>query len=114
MSGCLFCRIVAGEIPSDKVYEDEEILAFRDIEPCAPVHILIIPKRHIPGVPELSVSTDTLIGKIFRLAARLAREEGVEESGFRVVVNSGPDAGQAVPHLHYHLLAGRKLDWPPG
>lgn len=109
MTGCLFCKIAAGEIPSNKVYEDEEILAFRDINPQAPTHILIIPKKHIASLAEVSEEDAALLGKMQILARKLAEEDGVLVSGFRVISNSGPDSGQEVAHLHYHLMGGRDL-----
>ncbi len=112
--GCLFCEIVAGRNPADIVYQDDEVIAFRDIQPRAPVHVLIVPKKHISGVTEIEEADRELIGRIFLAAKEIARRESVYECGFRVVVNSGPDAGQAVDHLHFHLLGGRKLAWPPG
>lgn len=109
MSDCLFCKIAAGEIPSTKVYEDEEVLAFRDIAPKAPVHILLIPKKHLASLAEAGPEDAALLGKMQLLARRLAEQEGVAESGFRVVANSGPNSGQEVAHLHYHLLGGELL-----
>jgi histidine triad (HIT) family protein len=114
MNDCLFCRIIEGRAKASVVYRDEFVVAFKDIKPRAPVHILIIPRKHIASVPDIEPNDDTLIGQIFRVAAQLAREHGIAESGFRVVVNSGPDAGQSVFHLHYHLLGGRQMGWPPG
>ena len=104
---CLFCKIIAGEIPSTKVYEDDTIYAFRDINPQAPTHILIVPKKHIACAAELTESDGAMVGHIFAVAAQLARDEGL--SSYRVVTNSGEDAGQTVQHLHFHLLGGRKL-----
>ena len=109
MSDCLFCKIAAGEIPSAKVYEDEEILAFRDIAPKAPVHILLIPKKHLASLAEAGPDVSAVLGKMQRLARQLAEKEGVAESGFRVLTNSGPNSGQEVAHLHYHLLGGEPL-----
>lgn len=114
MNSCLFCGIVEGKIKAKTVYEDERIVAFADIRPQAPVHILLIPRKHIAGVLDIEPGDRELIGDIFQVAARLAREKGIADSGFRVVVNSGADAGQSVFHLHYHLLGGRSLTWPPG
>lgn len=111
---CLFCRIVRGETPSEKVYEDPSVVAFKDIRPRAPVHLLIVPRRHIETLLEVAEGDKELIGHIFRVAASLARDHGVAESGFRVVVNCGPAAGQSVYHIHFHLLGGRALSWPPG
>ena len=109
MSDCLFCKIAAGEIPSAKVYEDEEILAFRDIAPKAPVHILLIPKKHLARRAAAGPDDAALLGKMQLLARQLAEKEGVAESGFRVLTNSGPNSGQEVAHLHYHLLGGEPL-----
>jgi histidine triad (HIT) family protein len=114
MSACLFCRIVAGEIPAEVVLEDPEVLVFRDIHPQAPVHLLIIPKKHVARLSELSPDDDGRVLAAHRAARVLAEKFGLTESGFRLVVNNGRDAGQAVDHLHYHLLGGRPLGWPPG
>jgi len=111
---CIFCKIANGEIPTEKVYEDDRIIAFKDVNPGAPVHILIIPKKHIPGLSALTEDDTALMGKIILIAAQLAKEMSVSESGFRIVANNGPDAGQSVGHIHFHLLGGRKLGWPPG
>ncbi len=114
MNDCLFCKIIAGEIPSNRVYEDGEILAFRDIEPQAPEHIIIIPKEHISSANELNEENCMVVGKIFAVAAKIARELGFANSGYRVVNNCGADGGQTVGHIHFHLLGGRSLQWPPG
>ncbi len=114
MSDCLFCGIVDGKIKANLVYQDDAVVAFKDIAPKAPVHILIIPRQHLVGVSDIGEPDRALIGQIFQVAARLAREQGIAESGYRVVVNSGADAGQSVFHLHYHLLGGRQMSWPPG
>lgn len=114
MAECVFCRIAAGEIPAAKVYESERLVAFRDINPQAPVHILIIPRRHVSSVLDLEEADCALVGEIHLLAARLARQEGVAENGFRLLTNTGAAAGQSVAHLHFHLLGGRALGWPPG
>lgn len=111
---CLFCRIVARELPSNIVYEDNLVLGFRDIKPQAPVHILIVPKQHVARVTDLSNETLPLVSHIHNVAKQLARTENIAASGFRLVINDGPDAGQSVDHIHYHLLGGRKLTWPPG
>jgi histidine triad (HIT) family protein len=113
MNDCLFCRIVKGEIPSRKVYEDEQVYAFEDIQPGAPTHILIVPKRHLAGLAEAAPGDAALLGALQLRAATLARERGLGR-GYRTVVNVGPDAGQSVCHLHLHLLGGRPLAWPPG
>ena len=111
---CLFCKIVAGDIPSAKVYEDDKVYAFRDIEPQAPVHILIIPKEHIASANELTEENVSIVGHIFAVAAKIAKEEGIAEGGYRIVNNCGEDGGQTVKHLHFHMLGGRSLAWPPG
>jgi len=111
---CLFCKIAAGEIPSTKVYEDDLVYAFRDIEPQAPVHILIIPKQHIFSVNEINDENCAIVGHIFKVAAEIAKNEGVAEDGYRIVSNIGENGGQTVKHLHYHMLGGRSLQWPPG
>jgi histidine triad (HIT) family protein len=114
MSDCLFCGIIEGKIKGDVVYQDESVVAFNDIGPKAPVHILIVPRKHIATVLDIEPGDGPLIGDIFRVAAKLAEERGIAKDGFRVVVNCGADAGQTVFHLHYHLLGGRHLGWPPG
>ena len=108
MNDCLFCKIVAGVIPSTKVYEDETVLAFRDIAPMAPTHILVIPKTHIASVAEITAENSGVVAHIFEVIAKIARDEGLEE-GFRVVSNCGPHAGQTVHHLHFHILGGQQL-----
>lgn len=110
---CLFCNIIAGEIPSKKLYEDDKVLAFYDIDPQAPVHFLVIPKAHIPSADALDADNSAIVGYIFQTIARLARELGLQD-GYRIVNNCGEDGGQTVPHLHFHVLAGRSLAWPPG
>jgi histidine triad (HIT) family protein len=114
MTECLFCKIAAGELPSEIVYQDDEILAFRDINPQAPVHILLIPHEHIPTLLETEPGHTELLGKLQRTAVALARQAGIAEEGFRLVTNCLEGAGQAVFHLHLHLLGGRALGWPPG
>ena len=111
---CLFCKIVAGEIPSTKVYEDDSAYAFLDIEPQAPTHIIIVPKQHIASANELTDDNAEVVGHIFAVAAKLAQEQGFAENGWRIVNNCGKDGGQTVGHLHFHVLAGRNLGWPPG
>lgn len=113
MSDCLFCKIAAGEIPSKKVYEDELCYAFYDIDPKAPVHFLVIPKAHIPSAAAISPENSQVVARIFEIIALLAREMGFAD-GFRVVSNVGEQAGQSVRHLHFHVLAGRDMTWPPG
>lgn len=110
---CLFCKIVAGQIPADKLYEDDEVLAFRDISPQAPVHFLVIPKKHIVGPAFIEAEDELLIGKMLRAAARIAADQGIGD-GYRLVFNNGADAGQTVFHLHLHILGGRHMHWPPG
>ncbi len=111
---CLFCRIVAGEIPAQMIYEDNECLAFRDINPQAPWHALVIPRRHIESLSAAEEGDATLLGQLLRAAARIAHEEGVAAGGYRTVINTGANAGQSVFHLHVHALGGRALGWPPG
>ncbi|MFD0715081.1 histidine triad nucleotide-binding protein [Paenibacillus sp. GCM10027626] len=106
---CIFCKIIAGELPSNKVFENERIVAFHDIQPAAPVHILIIPKKHIPTMNDVTAEDDALIGELFSVARQLAKQLGVDESGYRLVNNCNPDSGQLVYHLHIHLLGGEKL-----
>ena len=113
-SDCIFCKIVAGEIPSTVVYETDEILAFRDINPQAPTHVVMIPKAHHPDVASLADREPALAGALLAAAGEVARQEGVAESGYRVVFNTGPEAGQSVFHVHLHLLGGRAIAWPPG
>ncbi len=113
MKDCLFCKIVAGEIPSSKVYEDERVLAFRDIDPKAPVHVLVIPKKHAASVLQLGDGEYEIAAHILRVMCQLSKELGLE-GGFRIVTNTGPDGGQSVDHLHFHLLGGRAMGWPPG
>lgn len=112
-SDCLFCRIVAGEIPAEKVFETDTVLAFRDINPIAPSHVLLIPKRHIPTVDDLTAAHDAEIGELMRAASEVARLEGLK-NGYRLVINCGKGAGQVVMHVHVHLVGGRRLGWPPG
>ncbi|MBC7287489.1 MAG: histidine triad nucleotide-binding protein [Armatimonadetes bacterium] len=114
MPDCIFCRIVRGEIPADIVYRDEDVVAFRDINPQAPVHILVVPVRHIPELNETSDDDAVLLGKLLLTAVKIAGQEGIGGSGYRLVVNQGRDAGQSVDHLHVHLLGGRAMAWPPG
>ena len=114
MSDCIFCRIVAGEIPSRKIYEDDDMLAFHDIQPAAPIHFLVIPKQHIASAAALTEDDAALLGHIYAVIAQLCKKLGVDESGYRVVTNVGADGGQSVKHLHFHVLAKRSLAWPPG
>lgn len=109
MDDCVFCKIIKGEIPSNIVYEDEEIIAFRDIHPCAPIHILVIPKRHITSLVDLKEDDERVIGKIYTVINQIAKKEGIADKGFRVIVNCGEDGGQVVKHIHFHLLGGKKM-----
>ena len=109
MEDCLFCKIVKGEIPCNKVYEDEEVLAFYDINPVASIHILVIPKKHIASVAHLTNEDEALVGKIYSVINKIAEEKGFKENGFKVIVNCGKDGGQEVMHLHFHILAGENL-----
>ncbi len=113
MTDCLFCKIIAGSVPARKVYEDEKALAFEDLRPQAPTHVLIVPKKHIVDINEATEADAELIGYCNIIAARIARERGIEK-GYRTVYNVGPDSGQSVFHLHLHLIGGRKMRWPPG
>jgi len=110
---CLFCKIVAGEIPSKKVFEDDLTYAFRDINPQAPTHVLVVPRKHIASLAETSVEDQEMLGYLHLVAASIAKSEGLSK-GFRTVINTGPDGGQTVDHLHVHLLGGRAMLWPPG
>lgn len=114
VNNCLFCRIIEGEISAKMVFEDERLVAIEDIAPVAPLHLLIIPRKHIVNALDLEPADDELIGHVFRVAARIARERGVAESGFRIVANNNAGAGQSVFHIHFHLIAGRLMEWPPG
>jgi diadenosine tetraphosphate (Ap4A) HIT family hydrolase len=111
---CIFCKIVAGEIPAAKIFEDELSVAFRDINPQAPTHALVIPRTHIASLSDAGEGDEALLGHLLRVAARVAADEGHAEGGFRTVINTGAGAGQSVFHVHAHVLAGRKLTWPPG
>lgn len=113
MSDCLFCRIIKGELPANKVYEDDRVIVIEDIAPVAPLHLLVIPREHIVNSFDLRQEHEALIGHVFTVAGRLAREKGAE-AGFRIVNNNNAGAGQSVFHIHFHLLAGRSLQWPPG
>jgi len=111
---CLFCRIVSGEIPASKVYEDADVIAFNDINPQAPLHVLVIPKRHIATLNDVGDGDEAIVGTLVRTAAAIASEKGFAERGYRTVFNCNAEAGQTVFHIHLHLLAGRRLGWPPG
>ena len=114
MPDCLFCAIASGDIPAKTVRESSRAIAFRDINPQAPTHVLVIPREHYPDLAALAAAGDGLLDEVATLADQVARDEGVAESGYRVVFNTGPDAGQTVHHVHAHLLGGRPLEWPPG
>jgi len=111
---CLFCRIVAGEIPSTKVAEDDTVIAFRDIAPRSPTHVLVVPREHIPSAADLTDHDAPTLGRVFAMAADVARAEGIAEGGYRIVTNVGTWGGQTVDHLHFHLMGGRAFSWPPG
>ena len=111
---CLFCRIVAGEVPAKKVYEDDRLIAFDDINPQAPMHVLVVPKAHVATLNDLDATHDALVGEMIRRGAAIAAERGYSQRGFRTVFNCNADAGQAVFHIHLHVLGGRALKWPPG
>lgn len=112
MTDCIFCKIVDKQIPSDIVYEDDKVIAFNDVEPQAPVHILVIPKKHIKSLNELE--DKDIVEHIFTIIPKIAKEQGIKEEGYRVVNNTGKYGGQTVDHIHFHLLGGRQLTWPPG
>ena len=114
MNDCLFCRISAKKIPAKLVYEDRKAVAFEDIHPQAPVHVLIVPKKHISTSLDITDEDDGLIGHLFRIAGQIAKEKGIAERGFRLLMNTNPEAGQSVYHIHLHLLGGRQMHWPPG
>ena len=114
MTDCLFCKMIKGDIKPDTVYEDDEVLAFRDINPPAPVQVLIIPKLHIATINDLQAEHNALVGKLFQAAKQVATQEGLEQRGYRTVMNCNAEAGQSVYHIHLHLLAGRPMRWPPG
>ncbi len=111
---CLFCRIVAGRIPSTQIYSDDTVIAFRDVNPQAPLHALVVPRAHIPSINSPEAEDGTVLSALVKAANHVAREEGIVESGYRLVWNVGPDAGQSVFHVHLHSLGGRRLGWPPG
>lgn len=114
MENCLFCKIICGELPADKIFEDEFCLAFRDINPQAPTHILIIPKEHIVSLAKIKDDQKEILGHLLIVAAKLAKQEGIIEKGFRTVINTNVEAGQTVFHIHVHILGGRYMGWPPG
>lgn len=114
MEECIFCKIIAGELPGDIVYHDEQVTAFRDIHPVGPTHILIVPNKHIPDINSITEEDETLIGHMFFIAKQLAIQEKINESGYRLIINNGADAGQIVFHLHLHLIGGQKMRYPMG
>ncbi|MGI6485087.1 MAG: histidine triad nucleotide-binding protein [Thermoanaerobacterales bacterium] len=114
MLDCIFCKIASHEIPSDVVYEDDYVIAFKDINPQAPVHLLIVPKKHLESVMDIREEDSIILNKIIQVAQHLARQNNIDKKGFRIVVNTGEEGGQTVNHLHFHLLAGRFMTWPPG
>ena len=114
MSDCLFCKIAAGELPSNKVYEDENVFAFHDLNPKAPTHVLIIPRQHIATINDIQPENSALVGQLYLTAKQIAQDMGFSDAGYRVVMNCNQDAGQTVFHIHLHLLGGRQLGWPPG
>ena len=114
MTDCLFCKMASGDIKPDIVFENDDVLAFRDINPQAPTHVLIIPKQHITSINHIEADDEALVGKLYTAAKTIAKQEGFADNGYRVVMNCGEDAGQTVFHIHLHLLGGRKLAWPPG
>ena len=114
MADCLFCKIVAGQVPATIVFQDDHLVAFKDITPRAPTHVLIVPRRHIASLNDLSAGDDALVGEMVRAAAAIATEQGLADRGYRTVFNCNADAGQTVFHIHLHLLGGRSMTWPPG
>ncbi len=114
MSDCIFCKIAAGEIPADLIHEDDQVVGFRDLNPQAPTHVLLIPRKHIASTNDLQAEDEAIIGRLFSAAAKVAEQEGFAESGYRCVINCNEDGGQTVFHIHLHLLGGRRMSWPPG
>jgi diadenosine tetraphosphate (Ap4A) HIT family hydrolase len=113
-ANCLFCRIIAREIPGDFVHQDDLVVAIRDISPKAPTHLLLMPREHVVSAADLTDAHGPMLGRLFAVGAQLARDAGIADGGFRLVTNAGPGAGQSVPHLHFHLMGGRSMGWPPG
>lgn len=111
---CLFCQIIAGELPANVVYQDDRVIAFTDVNPQAPTHVLVVPREHLESLNDVSQSDETLLGHMGRTAARVANQFGIAEQGYRTVINTGTESGQSVPHLHLHVLGGRPMAWPPG
>ena len=114
MNGCIFCKIVAGQAPATVLYRDEQATAFRDIHPVGPIHVLVVPNRHIASVNDLVPADEALIGHLVLIAGQVARQEGIDQSGYRLILNTGPDSGQAVFHLHLHVIGGRRMRFPMG
>lgn len=114
MADCLFCKIISGEIPGDFVHQDERCVVIRDINPQAPTHVLVIPREHMESLDEAGAGDELLLGHLLRVGARIANQEGLQESGYRTVINTGAGAGQSVFHIHVHVLGGRRMNWPPG
>lgn len=114
MSGCIFCKIIAGEAPGDILYQDDQVTAFRDIHPVAPTHVLVVPNQHIASVNDLEAEDEALVGHLFTVARQLAEQEGIQDSGYRLIVNTGPHGGQVVYHLHLHLIGGQRMRHPMG
>lgn len=114
MPECIFCKIVNGDIPADKVYEDDKVIAFNDVNPQSPTHVLIIPKEHIPSTNNIDENNSQIISHIFIVISKIVKEKGLENQGYRIVNNCGEFGGQTVEHVHFHLLGGRQLQWPPG
>jgi len=114
VNGCIFCRIIAGEAPADILYRDELAVAFRDIHPVGPTHVLVVPNRHIVSVNDLTPGDESLVGHLVLIAGQIARQEGIDQSGYRLILNTGPDSGQAVFHLHLHVIGGRPMRFPMG
>lgn len=114
MDDCIFCKIAAGDIPADKIYEDDQVVAFRDLGPQAPTHALVIPKRHIATLNDLTVTDAELVGRMYLAGKQVAAQDGIAEGGYRTVMNCNADGGQTVFHLHLHVLGGRRMTWPPG
>ena len=114
MTDCIFCKIAAGEIPADVIYQDDEVVAFRDLNPQAPVHVLVIPRKHIATLNDLQAADSGLLGSLYLVAQKIATEEGIAEAGYRCVINCNAEAGQTVFHIHLHVLGGRPMQWPPG
>jgi histidine triad (HIT) family protein len=114
MAGCVFCQVLSGDIPAELVHDDDVCIAFRDIQPQAPVHVLVVPREHLARISDMAPEHEALVGHLFQVAAQVARQEGISEAGYRLVINCGPHGQQAVDHLHVHVLGGRQMTWPPG